>query len=183
MSSKYKIRNNDALHFVTFSVVNWIDVFTRNLYKDLFLDSLRFCQKEKGLLVHAYCIMTNHVHLILAIQEDNSLMETIRDVKKFTSTSLVKAIKDNPKESRKKWMLWMFERAGARNNNNINHQFWQQGYHPIELSDNYMIDQKLDYIHKNPVKAGFVLSPEEYLYSSAKNYAGLENIFEATLID
>jgi len=77
----------------------------------------------------------------------------------------------------------MFERAGARNNNNKNYQFWQQGYHPIELSDNYMIDQKLDYIHKNPVEAGFVLSPEEYLYSSTKNYAGLENLFEVTLID
>jgi len=101
MSSKYKIRNNNALHFVTFSVVNWIDVFTRNLYKDLFLNSLRFCQKEKGSLVHAYCIMTNHVHLILATQEENSLMEIIRDIKKFTSTSLIKAIKTNPKESRR----------------------------------------------------------------------------------
>ena len=69
-------------------------------------------------------------------------------------------------------MLWMFQRAGKKNPNNKYYQFWQQDNHPLELSTNEMMDQKLEYIHNNPVKAGLVLSPEEYLYSSAKNYAG-----------
>ncbi|MFL5730141.1 MAG: transposase, partial [Cytophagaceae bacterium] len=85
---------------------------------------------------------------------------------------VVQAISENPHESRKEWMLWMFERAGKRNSNNTNFQFWQQDNHPIELFNNELIDQKLDYVHNNPVKAGLVFSAEEYVYSSAKNYAG-----------
>jgi len=183
MSSKYKIRNNEALHFVTFTVVNWIDVFTRNVYKDIVLDSFRYCQMNKGLEIYAYCIMTNHIHMIVAVQDNTfGLVDVVRDMKKYTASTLIKAIKSNPKESRKEWMLWMFGRAGKRQSGNKDYQFWRNGFHPIELSSNQMIEQRLDYIHENPVRAGFVLSQEEYLYSSAKNYAGLDSNFEVSLI-
>ncbi len=79
-------------------------------------------------------------------------------------------IGNNRQESRKDWMLKIFSAAGKQNSNNKNYQFWQQDNHPIELYDNYMMDQKLEYIHNNPVEAGIVLSPEDYLYSSDKNY-------------
>ena len=79
-------------------------------------------------------------------------------------------------------MLWMFGRAGKRQSGNKEYQFWRNGFHPIELSNNQMLEQRLDYIHENPVRAGFVLSQEEYLYSSAKNYAGLESNFKVSLI-
>lgn len=70
MSIKYKIRDQSQLHFLTFAVVEWIDVFTRNEYKDVLIESLKYCQKQKGLLLYAYCIMTNHVHLIIYFQRN-----------------------------------------------------------------------------------------------------------------
>ena len=183
MSRKYKIRDQDQLYFVTFTVINWIDVFIRQRYRDIFLDSLRYCQQHKGLEVCAYCIMSSHVHLIIGRNSEPSLQGIIRDIKKFTSVKIIEAIIDNERESRKKWLLWFFERAGKRNPSNTTYQFWQNHSHPIELNTNSIVDQKLDYIHNNPVKAGIVLSPEDYLYSSAINYAGrAEKLLEVILL-
>ncbi len=85
MSGKYKFHNPDATYFVTFAIVRWVDVFTRDIYREIILDSLRYCQKEKGLIIHAYVIMTNHLHLIISREEDNLLENIMRDFKKFTS--------------------------------------------------------------------------------------------------
>jgi len=110
-------------------------------------------------------------------------MENIlRDLKSFTSTNIKKAIELNPTESRKEWMLWMMKRAGIKNNNNNDFQFWQQNNHPIELWDNYMMQQKLDYIHNNPVEAGFVDAPCDYVYSSARDYSEQKGLLNIKLI-
>ncbi len=100
----YKIRNQHAVHFITFAVSEWVDVFTRKAYRDIVLDSIRFCQKEKGLLLHSWCIMSNHVHLIISAKDGN-LSDVLRDFKKFTSKQFIKAIEDNKQESRREWML------------------------------------------------------------------------------
>ena len=183
MSRKYKIWDQDKLYFVTFTVVYWLDVFIRTEYKDIFLDSLRYCRKNKGLEVCAYCIMSSHVHMIIGRNKEQSLDGIIRDIKKFTSVKIIEAIHKNPQESRREWLIWFFDRAGKRNINNRRYQFWQQHSHPIELNTNEKIDQRLDYIHNNPVEAGIVLSPEHYYYSSAINYAGLpEKLIDVILI-
>ena len=183
MSRKYKIRDQDKLYFVTFTVIQWLDVFIRREYKDIFLESIRYCQQHKGLEVCAYCIMSSHIHMILGRNSEPNLEGIIRDIKKYTSLKIIDAIKDNQQESRKELLLWLFERAGRKNSNNKKYQFWQQHNHPVELSTNEMIDQRLEYIHNNPVEAGIVLSPEDYLYSSAINYAGLpEKLLEVILI-
>lgn len=182
MSSKYKINNPDGIYFLSTAVVNWIDVFTRREYKDIVIDSLKFCMEKKGLLVYAYVIMSNHIHLILGRDENGSdLSSIIRDFKKFTSSQLIEAIAINPQESRRDWMLWMFERAGKKNSNNKKYQFWQQDNHPIELEGEW-IDQKLEYIHNNPIEAGWVEEPEHYEYSSAMNYAGKSGKLSITSI-
>jgi len=183
MSRKYTIRDQDKLYFVTFTVINWLDVFTRREYRNIFLESLKYCQQHKGLEVCAYCVMSNHIHLIIGRNGEPSLEEIIRDIKKYTSSRIVAAIKNNDRESRREWLLWFFERAGRNNSNNTNYQFWQQHNHPVELNTNEAIDRRLEYIHNNPVEAGIVLSPEDYLYSSAINYAGLpERMLEVILI-
>lgn len=183
MSRKYKIRDQDQLYFVTFTVIRWLDVFTRREYRDIFMDSLRYCQQYKGLDLYAYCIMTNHVHMIIGRRGTVDLQGIIRDIKKYTSVKIIEAVKDNPQESRKDLLMWMFERTGRYNPNNKIYQFWQQHSHPIELNTNIMLEQRLEYIHNNPVKAGIVLSPEDYLYSSAINYAGLpEKLIDVILI-
>ena len=105
MSRKYKFHNPDGVYFVTFTVHKWVDVFTRNEYKDILVSNLDYCQKNKGLEIFAWCIMTNHVHLIIRAEEKHLLQNIIRDYKKFTSKAIIKAIVKNEKESRKKWLL------------------------------------------------------------------------------
>jgi REP element-mobilizing transposase RayT len=125
--------------------------------------------------------MTNHVHLI-ARSETEELGNIIRDMKKSTSKKLVETTKNNLQESRRKWILWMFRRAGKTNRHNKNYQVWQQNNHPVFLDSREMVEQRLEYLHMNPVKVGYVNKPEDWLYSSAKHYAGLNKIVELELI-
>jgi len=172
MSRKYKFYTPEGLYFVSFATVNWIDVFTRNIYKDIMVNSLNYCIKEKGLIVYSWIIMTNHVHLIIR-SKSLPLEGIMRDLKSFTSREVVNAIKENPQESRREWMIWMFNRAGKKNGNNKNAQFWQQHNQPVELGrEAYDIEKYVDYIHDNPVKSGIVARAEDYLYSSAIDYSG-----------
>lgn len=108
MSRNYKFHNPEGLYFISFAVVGWLDVFIRNEYKDLFLESIRFCQKEKGLEIHAWCIMSSHVHLVFRSIKGQKPELLIGDLKRFTSKSIVKAIMENPKESRKDFLLEAF---------------------------------------------------------------------------
>lgn len=180
MSIKYKFRDQTAVYFVSFATVSWIDVFTRRIYKDILVDSLNYCVEKKGLIVYGWVIMTNHVHLI-AGTTDMDLQDILRDLKKFTSKAIITAIKENQQESRREWMVSMFEKAGKKNSNNNHYQFWQQHNHPIVLDNTAIFGQKLDYIHENPVKAGFVENAIDYPYSSARDYAGEKGLVEVML--
>jgi putative transposase len=180
MSSKYKVGEDAIPHFVTFSVVGWVDVFSRELYKELLVESLRHCQEHKGMALHAWTPIaigvTNHVHLILS-SNSNKLQDIVRDFKKYTSKQIIKLIQENNSESRKEWMLNLFSYAGKNNNNNKEYQFWKQDYHPIELNSAEKIKQRLDYLHENPMRSGLVWEPWHYKYSSAIDYYTNEHGF------
>jgi hypothetical protein len=107
----------------------------------------------------------------------------MRDLKKFTSFKLIGAIMENDQESRKDWLLKIFKENGMLNSHHTKYQFWQEENHPVELFSNEMIDQRLDYIHQNPVKAGFVNRAEDFVYSSAANYCREKGMFDFDLID
>ena len=113
MSRKYKFHNPDGVYFITFAVQGWVDVFTRNEYKNILVDYLAYCQKNKGLELFASCIMTNHVHLIARAEEGQTLSDILRDYKKFTSKAVLQAINENQRESRKEWLLKKFETVKA----------------------------------------------------------------------
>jgi len=179
--SGYKIRNQEAIYYCTFSIVYWIDIFTRPIYRDIVLESLRFCQKEKGLIVYAYVIMSNHLHTIIR-SETGKLSDTIRDFKSFTSKQIIETIKETP-ESRREWLLWMFQRAAKKHKRNVEYQVWKHDNHPEELESNKFLEQKLEYIHQNPVRACIVQNPEEYLYSSAGAYADMPGLLTITKIE
>ena len=176
MSRKYKFHNTDGIYFVSFAVQGWVDALTRSEYKDIIIESLEYCQHNKGLELFAWCIMTNHVHLIIRAENGFLLQDILRDFKQFTSRSIIKAIKDNPVESRKEWMLKQFK-------TNEGYSFWRGDNKPIELWSNAVIDQKLNYIHQNPVEEGLVFKPEEYRYSSAYDYAGGQGLLDILVID
>lgn len=172
MGREYTFKDQEKIYFVTFTVIHWIDVYIRDIYREIFYESISYCQKEKGLEIYAYCIMTNHIHMIIGKTGILTFSDIIRDLKSFTSRHTRKAIEKNCQESKKDWMLWMMRRAGLKNNRNKDFQFWFQDNHPVELSSNEMMDQRLNYIHNNPVEAGFVDEPTAWLHSSARDYAG-----------
>ena len=181
MSRKYKLRDQEALYFVSFATVHWIDLFVRPEYSLVLLDSLEHCQKEKGLEIGAWCIMPSHVHLIMGTSK-NPMQDIIRDLKSFTSRKLKELIHESSKESRKQWIVQMMKQAGLNNGNNNEWQLWQQNNHPIELNTNDKLLSRLHYLHNNPVKAGFVEQPEHWRYSSAIDYAGGVGLLKIELI-
>jgi REP element-mobilizing transposase RayT len=117
MSRNYKFHNSESAYFVSFAVVEWIDVFTRNEYKDIVLKSLSFSQQNKGMEIFAWCIMTNHVHLVFRSVGEHKPEDLLGDLKRFTSREIIKAIIDNPKESRKDWLLEQFKKAADQTSN------------------------------------------------------------------
>ncbi|MGB4775456.1 MAG: transposase, partial [Daejeonella sp.] len=164
MAYSYRIYNQHGQYFITCTVHQWADVFTRKEYVDIVLNSLRYCQQNKGLLIYAYVIMSNHIHLIIGSNQEN-LSDIIRDFKKFTASKIVEAIENNSKESRKRWLLWLLKKE-----NRV--WFWEEGYHAEEIITSQFYDTKLNYIHLNPVRAGIVEKEEEYLYSSCADFYG-----------
>ena len=169
MSRKYKFYNPEGIYFISFATVYWIDVFVREKYFIILTDSINYCRKNKGMELFAFCILPSHVHLLFR-DKNNNPGKLLKEFKTFTSKALQKEISENIQESRKAWMLWMFERAGKRNSNVKNMQFWQQHNKPIEIWSNDILQQKIDYIHNNPVEAGFVTEPHYWKYSSASNF-------------
>jgi putative transposase len=159
MSRKDKIRDQQKLYFVSFATVNWIDVFIRREYKDIVVASFSYCIQQKCLEVYAWCMMSSHVNLIIGSMEAK-MEDILRNLMLHTSKALLKAIAEHNQESRKEWMLWMFERASKQNPNNAKHPFWQQHNQPIELWSHTRMDQKLHYLHRNSVEAGWVEEPE-----------------------
>ena len=176
MSSGYKISEQDELHFVTFQIVKWIDVFTRPVYRDIVIDSLRFCQQNKGLEIYAFVIMSNHVHLLIRSGIDR-LSDTIREFKSFTAKKILEAI-NTEVESRRDWMLNLFEFSAKQHKRNEKYQVWTHENHAEIVYGNQFMDSKINYIHDNPVRAGIVEKAEDYLCSSARNYAGMEGVLE-----
>ena len=181
MPTGYQIQDQDRLHYVTLQVVEWVDIFTRQKYRDIIIDALNYCSRNKQLEIYGYVIMSNHVHL-LARSGNENLSGTLRDLKSFTSKEMLKAIDEGP-ESRAKWMLAIFKNAAIRHKRNSDFQVWTHENHAIEIFSSKFVEQKLDYIHNNPVRAGLVDVPEEYIYSSAKNYAGEKGLVDVELID
>ena len=173
MGGGYKIDKQDGIYFTTSTVVGWVDLFIRDTYKKILADSLNFCIKYKGLNVHAYVFMSSHIHMVVSAN-NNNLSQIMCDFKKFTSTSLIREIL-TLKESRREWMVPIFKEAGLLNSKNTHFQIWQNGNHPKETFSPQFTEQKIRYIHQNPVKEGIVLKAEEYLYSSARDYIGLKS--------
>ncbi|QAA80559.1 transposase [Aequorivita sp. H23M31] len=182
MSRNYKFHNPEGLYFVSFAVVEWLDVFTRNEYKDILLQSLSFCQKEKGMEIIAWCIMTNHVHLVFRSVRGQHPSLLLGDFKRFTSKTVVKAIQENPRDSRKEFLLEQFKKAAAKSSNVNEYQFWRHDNKPIELWSNKVIWEKISYVHNNPVEAGLVYRAQDYVYSSASDYADEKGLLDDIVV-
>ena len=179
MSTGYKISEKEGLYFLTLKIVSWVDLFTRKEHRDIVIEALQFCQQEKGLNIFAFVIMSNHIHL-LAQSENGNLSGTIRDFKSFTTKKFFEVIKSG-RESRADWLEMIFKYHAKFKESQYN-QIWTNDNHAELIYSEKFIRQKLDYIHSNPVKAGIVERPEDYLYSSARNYAELDSVIDVHIL-
>ncbi|EDY21331.1 conserved hypothetical protein [Chthoniobacter flavus Ellin428] len=150
MRSRYRINEPDAAHFITATVVEWLPVFTTAACCDLLVQSLAYCRTHKQLQIHAWVILDNHFHAILA---GPKLAHTIRDWKRFTAGALLKQLR----EEKRQWLLNQLNYHCAAHKATSEHQLWQEGVHPQAIINDDMMLQKLEYVHNNPVKRGMVL--------------------------
>jgi REP element-mobilizing transposase RayT len=182
--SRYKIHNQSgATYFLTLTTVGWADVFTRKEYKYELIKSLKYCQENKGLILYAYVIMTNHIHLIAAAKEGSKLSDILRDFKKFTANKMKELITNAPYESRRKWLLRLLQWYARITRGKKDFTLWQSDNHPVELYSPRVVNQKLAYLHNNPVEAMYVTEAQYYPFSSASNYILGHGLLEVTLIE
>jgi REP element-mobilizing transposase RayT len=181
MKEGYIIREQDKAHFITATVVDWIDVFSRKNYRDCIIECFDYCIKNKGMILYGYVVMSNHIHMIIQ-SNDEKLSDLLRDFKKFTAKTILDKIQNEP-ESRREWMLERFKLATESHSRNKNYQIWQYGNHAEEIFTEHFLWSKLDYIHMNPVRSGIVKKIDDYIYSSASNYVNGTGIVEVELLE
>ena len=180
MSEKYKIHDQNAPYFLTMTSVNWIDIFTRKELKLLIVNSLEYCQKKKGLIIYAWCLMPSHLHLICSADDGYLLSDILRDFKKYTSKFIVKTVLEIG-ESRREWMLQLFEDACKDLKREQSYKVWQDGNQAKNIFTPEFFYEKLNYLHNNPVEDMIVQNPEDYLFSSARNYADMDSLLDVVV--
>jgi REP element-mobilizing transposase RayT len=169
MSEKYKVLDNSKPNFITMTVIDWVDLFTRKQICSIIDDSLNYCIKEKGLVVYAYVYMPSHLHLLVA-SRDKPIPAIVRDFKSFTAKKIIKSF-DFFHESRRYWLMKKFNYAGTRIKRNEENKIWKDGFHPLLIDKSDSITRVIDYIHQNPVEAGFIFKEEDWVNSSARFYS------------
>ncbi len=166
-----------ACYYLTFNVVEWIDIFIRPVFKQIIVESLNHFIEKKGLTVYAWCLMTNHLHLMAQARPEFSLSLLANDFKKFTTKIILEDIVAEP-DVRRNWIMKKFEEASASLKLLDKFQVWQTRINPvyIDLQNTDVINEYLEYIHSNPVRDRIVTQAEDYLHSSARDYAGIKGL-------
>ena len=171
--SNYRVLHQDELtpYFLTLTTIKWLPLFSKPEVAQIVFDSLRFLQEQQDIRVHAYILLENHIHLVLS---SSHLSKQINRFKSYTARQAL----DYYQQSNNRFILNQLNFSVTPGPHRQEYKFWQEGYHPQEIQDEDMLLQKIEYIHNNPVKRGYVELPEHWLYSSARNYAGLKGILE-----
>ncbi len=155
-------------YFVTFTIVKWINIFTKPFYMKIIWDSLQYCRKEKSMGLYGFVFMTNHLHLIISAKEEKpTISDIVRDFRKYTAQKIIQQLqnKDN-----RKWILDLLREEGTKSSNNVQYKFWTHSDWAEEIYSAKFFEQKLNYLHMNPVKALIVKNPTDYVWSSARCY-------------
>ena len=166
---RYPINDQHDTYFITCTIVQWVDLFTRIEYKQIIVDAFNHCILNKGLILNGWVIMTNHIHFIARCDPPHKMSDFLRDFKKFTSKKLISMIMEIP-ESRREWLLDKFNFEARRTRRAENYKVWTNDNHAICLEKTEWFIQRLNYIHQNPVRQMIVENPHEYLFSSAVDY-------------
>ncbi len=173
MRSSYRFSEDASeLYFVTFTIVEWIPIFIKQRYCDIIIRNLEFYRREQGLRIHYLVIMPEHIHIILSSEKD--VGNIIHNLKSYTAKDIIFSLKND----KHKWILNLLKYYKKQHKAQSEYQLWQEGSHPEMIISEKMLIQKIEYIHFNPVKAGLVREPEDWIYSSASYFAGKDSIME-----
>jgi len=177
MGTDNHTQGKQACYFITFNTVDWVDVFIRPVYKQVIVHTLNHFIDNKGLIVHAWCLMTNHLHMVIQAKEGHVIAEIEKEFKSFTTTKILEAIDTEP-EARKEWMLKRFENFGNILGLLKKYHVWQSSSSPafIDLKRTDILIEHFSFIHENPVRDRFVDTAADYPYSSARDYAGMKGL-------
>jgi REP-associated tyrosine transposase len=168
--SRYRIYDDRAPHFLTCTIVGWLPVFTRFETVEIVLDCWLHMQTRKRLAIFGYVILENHLHLIASSPR---LAREVGIFKSYTARLILDLLEARSAGT----LLRQLRSEKARHKTDREYQVWQEGSHPQEIQDDEMMWQKLQYIHENPMKRGYVDDPTHWRYSSARNYAGQPGLF------
>ena len=179
MTNSYRVFNDKNYpYFVTWTIVDWLPIFAEPSYRQIILDSLSYLRTNKKTELNAFVVMSTHSHAILWPDDGINLSDVMRDFKRFTS----RKISQHAKQQGDKEILANFERARLRNRaqNISTYQVWQEGSHPEAIFTEKFAQQKLDYIHLNPIRAGLVNAADQWPFSSARAYLLGEETYPPT---
>jgi REP element-mobilizing transposase RayT len=174
-TERYKFSDPKGCYFVTLTTVQWVDIFFRKAYKDILVEQFKWHKENDGLRIHAYVIMTSHIHAVVSLEESSSksIGAVIGKFKEYTCKQLVGRLLSK-NESRRNYMVEVISTNVSKRNQDF--QIWQHKNHPVLLKSKSWIHQRVEYTHQNPVKEGWVNKSEHYVYSSARDYKGIKGL-------
>jgi len=166
--------NDTAPYFVTSTTVNWLPLFSNPTIAKIVFDSLSYLQQNQRIILYAYVLMENHIHLVAAAED---LSKELGNFKSFTARQSI----DCYQQAGNSYILEQLAANKLPNKIDRDYQFWQEGFGPKRIHDHTMMEQKINYIHYNPVRRGYVEAPEHWIYSSARNYLGMPGLLEVCM--
>jgi REP element-mobilizing transposase RayT len=169
--SRYTITEADKPHFMTCTVMEWLPVFTRPETVQILLDCWQYQQQHAGLKLYGYVVLENHLHFIAQAPDLN---KAVSSFKSYTARKII----DHLEAQHVERILARLRFAKLAHRTDREYQLWQEGIHAELMFNETIMRQKLDYIHNNPVKRGYVNLPEHWRYSSASHYAGLAGLID-----
>jgi REP element-mobilizing transposase RayT len=169
--SRYVILEPDKPHFLTCTVVEWLPIFTRSDAVQSIFDSWTHQRLHDGLQLFGYVVLENHLHFVAQAPR---LDKCLSSFKSYTAARIIELLE----ERKAVWLLARLRFAKLAHKCDRQYQFWQEGSHAEMIFSECVMREKLDYIHQNPVKRGYVDFPEHRRYSSARNYVGQSGLIE-----
>lgn len=170
--------------YITFNTADWVDIFIRPVYKEVIANALNRFIREKGFTVYAWCLMSNHLHLVAEAKKGTGLAVIEKEFKKYTTQAILEAIDLEP-ELRRHWMLERFELCSKSLKKLEKFQLWQDCSNPvfIDFKQVYKLQERILYVHENPVRDKIVYRPDDYIFSSASDYAGRKGLVNVTVLN
>ena len=172
--TRYKIYDKEAAHFLTATVVNWISLFSNPDHAQTILDALRYLVEQERWPLYAYVVMEHHIHWIASAPD---LVREVRNFKSFTARAIIDALQ----ERNAQWTLRQLAHHRSTQRKKQRYQVWQEGSQPKQIQGEAMLRQKIEYIHQNPIRRGYVDDPLHWRYSSARDYAGEPGLVPVTI--